>query len=927
MLVIKEIESIILILVLFACSLDAQEYPVIKSSRPRIYIDSTRFAWLQLNRTTGDCGSTFTSFQNALNNNWYNDPQLYLLGSDSSLWTWNFNSAWASSEAIYTVSLFKITNDPLALKRCRFIISWINNRFDTLNFSNYDWYTNENTIRGLADMGGMLLDWCYNDIPQSMRQQLVLNLYKVDRYFMNSYITSSAGNSYVSSHNAWNTFYANQYALVLAYADGLTLQQQDTVQQWYRITVDKWTNGFEPCYAHFRDDDGGWNWTAAYSMWSLVDQFQLFENMRIATNKNYYSDLPWVLNSINQYWYFIQPDGWTINWGDGFTNMSGDRVIYLHTRYFNDPRSLWLAQYYSLPANMGYTAPIYNKLMYKDFNMPIVTKPDIAHDWWSDKSGLSVSRSSWQTDAALLWVSNSPIKKAAHEHRDNNSFCIFKNKPQIINSGYYLSYGDQHYVNYYMRTVSNNSICVFDSTEQYINWGVNVSNDGGQNESPTLSNHTEFTLPQFQKGKWVKWGSGNNYSYTITDAEKSYNPAKLDRFRRRVLFAKPDHVIILDHVHLVNTANKQRDARWILHFQNKPLVSGGLLNTLVPNHIEIFSGKDITQTNGNGNVAVRTLFPTNTTTKRIGGSAYQFYVNGINYPVGGTMDTVHTTPGNWRIEVSPTEVSDSLVFLHTIKIGDNNAPSVAGGSGQKNGTTIMADWDNTLYCFSSPGDTGIDRHYLTNIPGGRGVTVFAADMKKSKWFDVKVDNIILTSMPTDSNGILKTLFGLSSGNHSVEITSRKLQGTVYYSNDVFSQLDSITVYLYKNGALLGQTLTNSSGGFQFPVTDTGQFVVSCSTSKMWGGVNSADALIVLKHFVHLTNLSNLFLQAADVDQNTTINTIDALMIAKRYVGLINTFPSGDWLFQSKQLHIQSTLIQPVLILGVCYGDVNGSFFP
>ena len=909
---------------------EAQQYPLITNARPRIYLDSTRFAWLQANYTTGECGSTFTSFVNVMNNNWYNDPQLYLLGNDSSLWTWNFASTWAAPEAYYTVFIFKVNQDPLALKRCRFIINKINSRFDTLNFANYDWYTNENTIRSLADMGGMLLDWCYNDLPPSIRQQLVQNLYRVDRYFMNTYINSSAGNSYVSSHNAWNTFFANQYALVLAYADGLTPQQQDTVQQWYRTTIDKWTNGFEPCYAHYRDDDGGWNWTAAYAMWSLVDQFQFFENMRIATGKNYYNELPWVLNSINQYWHFIQPDGWTINWGDGFSNLYADRVVYLHARYFNDPRSKWLAQTYSMPPYLqqyDYTAPLYRKLMYKDFNMPVVTKPEVPTNWWSDKTGLSVSRTGWQPDAAMVWVYNAPTKKSAHEHRDNNSFCIFKNKPQIINSGYYKSYGDLHYVNYYMRTVSSNSICVFDSTEQYTNWGVAVSNDGGQNESPTLLNYSSIFTPQAQKGSWVLWGDGSNYSYSVTDAEKSYDPVKLNRFRRRILFAKPDHVLVLDHLHLLNTSTKQRDARWTLHFQNKPAVSGALVNVLVPNHVETFSGKDLTQLNGSGNVAVRTLLPLNTTTRRIGGNGYEFYVNGINYPVSGTMDTVHTTPGKWRVEVSPTAVTDSLVFFHTIKIGDNSNPAQAGGVTNSNSITTCADWDNTLYCFNSQGDTGVTYHLLNNVPGNRAVKIFATDMQKSRWFDLSIDNTILASGSTDSNGVFQTQFGLGAGNHAIAIAPRNLQGTVYYNNDYLTQLDSIQVSVYKNGILLGQTLSNNNGAFSFPVSDTGYYTLNCSTNRPWGGVNTTDALICLRHFVHLTNLEDLKLKAADVDQNNVVNTIDALMISKRYVLAINTFPSGDWCFQQKMVHIQAGLIQPVYVLGICYGDVNASFIP
>jgi len=42
------------------------------------------------------------------------------------------------------------------------------------------------------------------------------------------------------------------------------------------------------------------------------------------------------------------------------------------------------------------------KLLYKDFNMPVVTQPNNPLDWWADKVGLSVSRS--HGIAAQQWL-------------------------------------------------------------------------------------------------------------------------------------------------------------------------------------------------------------------------------------------------------------------------------------------------------------------------------------------------------------------------------------------------------------------------------------------------------------------------------------------------------------------------------------------
>lgn len=424
-----------------------------------------------------------------------------------------------------------------------------------------------------------------------------------------------------------------------------------------------------------------------------------------------------------------------------------------------------------MPVNITWTWPIYQKLLYKDFTATTVTKPDIAHDWFSDKTGLSVSRTDWSDTATMVWVYDAPTKKAGHEHRDNNSFCVYKNAPQINNSGYYWSYGNPHYINYYMRTIAHNSICVYDSTENYTNWGVNVSNDGGQNESPTLWNYNDIFSPASQKGRWELWGAGMDYCYSISDAEQSYDTTKLDRFRRRVLFYKPNQVIVLDHLHLKNTATQQRDAKFILHFQQQPTINGSIVNTTVPNHIETFNGQDILQTNGSGNVAIRTLLPVNSNTTRIGGNGYEFYVDGINYPLSVIPDTIHTSPGAWRIEVSPTTVVDSLIFLHTIAIGDSANVSVAGGISQQNNYTIGVDWTNTLFFFNAIGDTNALYQVMNNVTGSRTVKIFAADLIPTQQYEVLVDNNVVTSLNTDSVGILETTVLLSAGNHKVEISN------------------------------------------------------------------------------------------------------------------------------------------------------------
>ena len=817
--------TILLFILLTSMTFVFAQYPVINTGRPRIWVDSARFASLKhLITVPGEAQNTYNELVYAYNNWWITDPQLYLVGSDSTLWTWDWSSPYAANQSLITVFLFKVTNDPLALKRCRFIAQQIINLIDTTDFSSMGWYDREKLLRQLSD-NDMLLDQCYDYFPVGLRDSLTQSLYAMNRVFMNTYILSGAGNSYVSSHNTWNNIYCNQNALTLYNADGLTEQQKDTVVQWYQTIYDKHINGFIPCWTYYRDDDGGWNWGAAYSMWSLVDQFQLFENMRIGTDKDFFTDLPWVQNSINQYIYYMQPNNKCIHLGDGETGLAADRVMYLHARIFNDPRSLWLVQYWSDDRFMTWTIPKFNKLLYKDFNMPVIKHPNLPLDWWADKVGLSVSRSSWDSTATMVTFFNSPSKKAAHEHRDNNSFAVFKNAPLLLDAGYYDYYGSTHYRNYYERTIAHNSICVFDSSETYTTNGFPVSNDGGQVQSPTLLNYDDIFLPEHQRGQWIQYASGTNYAYNIADAQLSYDTAKLDFFRRRLLYIKPEKIIVLDHVHLKNIEKNQREIKWLAHFARKPVVDGSIINTKVTEHIETYDGNSYFAENGNGSIAIKTLLPENSITTLIGGTGYEYWVDGKNYSTSVIPDTTFYTPGRWRIEVKPTQITDTVVYLHTIDIGDTSNIAVAGGTAIQNNISVGADWNDTLFFFSNDADTGKVYHVFYDVPGNRTIGIFATDLVPDS-YHIKVDGTTINTDSTDGNGILQSFLALTDGNHMIEIVLNTTHINEFYKTNI------LTVFPNPASSELNIVLSSSQSPFGIRIYDVNGKLVMKNTNKI-----------------------------------------------------------------------------------------------
>jgi len=760
---------LVLLLLLFSHLSSFSQYPAIHENRPRIWADSTRFTWLQNNLGTLECGSTYSDFRYRYDHYWITDPQLYLVGNDSALWTWDWSSQYAANQAAFTAFLQKITNETVMLNRCVFILNRFIHTIDTIHFQNMEWYTKETFLRGLSDAGGTILDWCYSSLPADKRQRLARSLFKLDKEFMATYILSSAGTSYVSSHNAYNSVQTMQNAIVLYDADGLDQAKLDSVVTWFYMLNDKWNNGFFPCYGYYRNTNGGWNWGAAYAMWSLTDQFKLFDNMLFGTTKNYYTDLPWVLNSINQYWYFIQPNLYSIHLGDGVTNFWADNVVYRHATVFRDPRSMWLSQTYSQPQYLTWTYPVFIKLLYKDFSLPTVPKPDPPHFWLSDKVGLAVARTSWDSAGTMVWFFNSRSKKASHEHRDNNSFAVYKNGPLLIDAGFYDSYGSTHFMNYYTRTIAHNTVCVFDTTDHYYYGTTPVSNDGGQIWSDPLQNYNNIFEPHFQRGRWILYSNGNDYQYCVADAALSYDSIKVSRFVRRFLYYKSDKILLLDHLVINNQAHLTRKVQWILHSNAQPVMTGDMVSSPVPGHLEVFNGNDYMISNGSGNAAVRTLIPQSTLTRRIGGTGWEYWVNGTNYPPSFTPDTIYSTAGQWRIEVTPQTTKDTMLFLHSIKLGDYVSPSVAGGLAKQNAFTVGADWEDNLFFFNSKGLTNTSYHKMDTVEGDRTVDLFVADLLPSKPYNILVDSLAVLAVTTDTSGIITCSLSLDNGFHRIEV--------------------------------------------------------------------------------------------------------------------------------------------------------------
>ncbi len=157
--------------------------------------------------------------------------------------------------------------------------------------------------------------------------------------------------------------------------------------------------------------------------------------------------------------------------------------------------------------------------------------------------------------------------------------------------------------------------------------------------------------------------------------------------------------------------------------------------------------------------------------------------------------------------------------------------------------------------------------------------------------------------------------------------SYTISGLLQYDNTARTAVVNSTVRLLGTGGnVLQTTTTNASGQYTFSNVASGSYSVTALSNRPWGGVSSADALLITRQFNNTVNLSGLRITSADVNGSNSVSSADALLVSRRVAGLIGSFAAGDWKFETISVNITNANITQN-IRGICVGDVNASYQP
>ncbi|HRY33015.1 MAG TPA: dockerin type I domain-containing protein [Bacteroidales bacterium] len=351
-----------------------------------------------------------------------------------------------------------------------------------------------------------------------------------------------------------------------------------------------------------------------------------------------------------------------------------------------------------------------------------------------------------------------------------------------------------------------------------------------------------------------------------------------------------------------------------------------------------------------------------------------------NFCVGeilGAPVTVSVTPSPVMVieglnNINPVCFGASLTFTTNFFDG---VPPFTVNYFDHSGTfhSIPDLYDGSTLTFTAPGATGIFNYILASVSGSNGCELvinqnFSLQVIPAPIIDAGPDSLVSLGNSIYLNGsveggtapfdiqwtpatylndpdILNPLctpladityflvvtdsIGCTVSDH-VNITidlSRNIWGYIHYDNAILTPMNNVLVKV-KNAQneVIDSTYSQADGYYNLSDLPNGTFTLHTYTDKPFGGVNSTDALVILKHFVQLQLLTGIRLHASDVDASGFVNAIDALAVAKRFTGQIPTFAIGDWYFEKPVFSIPASVAQ-YDYLCLCSGDANGSYFP
>ena len=303
---------------------------------------------------------------------------------------------------------------------------------------------------------------------------------------------------------------------------------------------------------------------------------------------------------------------------------------------------------------------------------------------------------------------------------------------------------------------------------------------------------------------------------------------------------------------------------------------------------------------------------------------YQFFVNNVSQGAASSTNTFSTTTlaNNDVVKVTVTDINGCTNDA-TITVTVNPLPTP---------TLTSSDADNKICTGGSVTFTagGADE-YIFKV----GNTVVQAQSATNTYTTTSLANGDVVSVIGVNT--TTTCQAPSATTHTMTVIDcYSYSGKLVYKNAAETYMGNVTATITEqsSGATVQAVTSLADGTFSFAnLFDGENYSIAFNTAtKTSGGYNAADARHIQLHVIGSPNpnfnpLTGINEDAGDVNADVATDAADGLLIKRRFLGLDNSFASGDWIFETVAFTVSGSDITNQTVYALSYGDVNGTFTP
>ena len=346
-----------------------------------------------------------------------------------------------------------------------------------------------------------------------------------------------------------------------------------------------------------------------------------------------------------------------------------------------------------------------------------------------------VAHNNWTADAASVLMKIGGRITANHDHGDAGSFQIYYKDILAGDTGYYDSYGTDHFKKYHQATIAHNSVVIYRNST-----AISQKNGSSYPEPTTLdkwmtNDYITAHLSGVSYGYMDEEKTAPKYSYIAGDIAPAYQGVITKGDRRMLAVFDTDNpdvpLYFFVYDNFIGTTNSDA-MTFLLHTKGEPTIDG----------------KTVSAVGGDGKIVLQNI-KGGDKFEKIGGAGNNYVVNGTHVKTDDGYDD-----GYWgRVEIKTQNSSRNDVQLNVMYVTDA-ANSTAYAATEITGANVAgAVMGNTVAVFVEESTNYSGAITFNTASEGDSLNYYVSGVKAGTW-RVSVGTTTLTVTVQEGEGLL-----------------------------------------------------------------------------------------------------------------------------------------------------------------------------